>query len=178
MKFKKYIVVGESRVALKCQKVLENFFNDKVELIKSIDAKDEILNAFKDCLIISVHNRYIFKAPCIEKNTIINCHSALLPKHKGMNARIWAIYEGDEKSGITWHKVDYGIDTGDILVQKEIDIDETTTSLKLLNLQHELAANSLQECLENYFKNKTTKQNNKNGGGDITIKRICQMEVI
>lgn len=95
-------------------KSIRKIFNDIVKLIKSIDAKDEILNAFKDCLIISVHNHYIFKAPCIEKNTIINCHSVLLPKHKGINTRIWTIYEGDKRSRITWHKAGYGIDIGDI----------------------------------------------------------------
>ncbi len=141
MKFKKYIVVRESRVVLKCQKVLENFFNNKVKLIKNIDAEGKILNAFKDCLIINIHNYYIFKALCIEKNIIINYHSALFPKCKDINARM-VIYGSDKKSDITWHEVDYSINMGNILAQKEININKTTTSLILLNLQYKLAANT------------------------------------
>lgn len=62
-------------------------------------------------------------------------------------------------------------------MKKEIDIDKTTISLKILNLQHKLAANSLQEYLKIILK---IKQQNKipKIRRDITIKRICQMEII
>ena len=55
-------------------------------------------------------------------------HPSLLPKHRGASAINWAVIDGDTKTGLTIFWVDEGIDTGDILLQKEIDIgpDETT----------------------------------------------------
>nr|WP_244946992.1 formyltransferase family protein [Campylobacter volucris] len=59
---------------------------------------------------------------------------------------MWSIWENDKKSGITWHKVDCGINTGEIILQKEIQITEETTALKLLKKQHSIAIESLKEC--------------------------------
>lgn len=55
-------------------------------------------------------------------------HPSLLPKHRGASAINWAVIDGNSKTGLTIFWVDEGIDTGDILLQKEIDIgpDETT----------------------------------------------------
>ena len=66
-------------------------------------------------------------------------HPSLLPKHRGASAINWAVIDGDTKSGLTIFWVDEGIDTGDILLQKEIAIgpDETTGAVyfnKLLPL--------------------------------------------
>ncbi|EOI6157098.1 formyltransferase family protein, partial [Campylobacter coli] len=94
-----------------------------------------------------------FKKECIQKNTIINYHNALLPFHRGCNAHIWSIWENDKKTGITWHMVKESIDTGDILVQKEIKLDNNCTALSLLNAQHKLALTLFREALE-ILKNK------------------------
>ena len=55
-------------------------------------------------------------------------HPSLLPRHRGASAINWAVIDGDARTGLTIFWVDEGIDTGDILLQKEIDIgpDETT----------------------------------------------------
>ena len=49
----------------------------------------------------------------------INVHNSYLPNHKGKNPYFWAILN-QEKYGVTLHKVDEGIDTGEIIDQKEI----------------------------------------------------------
>jgi methionyl-tRNA formyltransferase len=58
-------------------------------------------------------------------------HPSLLPRHRGASAINWAVIQGDTRTGLTILWVDEGIDTGPILLQKEIDIlpDETTGSL-------------------------------------------------
>ncbi len=67
------------------------------------------------------------------KYGVINCHPSLLPKHRGANPYFWAIKNGDEKTGVTFHSVDNGLDTGDILFQGSIDIEPymNAYSLKL-----------------------------------------------
>jgi methionyl-tRNA formyltransferase len=58
-------------------------------------------------------------------------HPSLLPKHRGASGINWAVIQGDTRTGLTILWVDKGIDTGPILLQKEIDIlpDDTTGSL-------------------------------------------------
>ena len=58
-------------------------------------------------------------------------HPSLLPKHRGSSGINWAVIQGDTRTGLTILWADKGIDTGAILLQKEIDIapDDTTGSL-------------------------------------------------
>lgn len=107
-------------------------------------------------LVLSVMNPWIFtKEVLSNKNLlIINLHHSLLPAHRGRNAEAWAIYEGDAKAGITWHKVDAGIDTGAIYLQKEVEIDDSMTSIKLLMQLNKAALLGLEELLEQGFTQK------------------------
>ena len=61
----------------------------------------------------------------------IQYHPSLLPKHRGPSSINWAIIQGDQKTGLTVFWPDRGLDTGPILLQKEIPIgpDDTTGSL-------------------------------------------------
>jgi len=58
-------------------------------------------------------------------------HPSILPRHRGASGINWAIIQGDTRTGLTILWVDKGIDTGPILLQKEVEIgpDETTGSL-------------------------------------------------
>lgn len=53
---------------------------------------------------------------------IVNVHPALLPAHPGAHAIKDALDAGDEKTGMTIHYIDEGVDTGEIILQKECDI--------------------------------------------------------
>src|SRR4030042_291498 len=66
----------------------------------------------------------ILKAP---KLGTIQYHPSLLPRHRGRSAINWAIIDGDTKTGITILGPDAGIDTGHILLQKEVDISPSDT---------------------------------------------------
>jgi len=58
-------------------------------------------------------------------------HPSLLPRHRGASAINWAIIQGDTRTGLTIFWADKGIDTGPILLQKEVEIgpDNTTGAL-------------------------------------------------
>lgn len=58
-------------------------------------------------------------------------HPSILPRHRGASAINWAIIQGDTRTGLTIFWADKGIDTGPILLQKEVEIkpDDTTGSL-------------------------------------------------
>jgi len=61
----------------------------------------------------------------------IQYHPSLLPKHRGGSAINWAIINGETKTGVSIFWPDKGIDTGPILLQKEVEIspDDTVGSL-------------------------------------------------
>lgn len=61
----------------------------------------------------------------------INLHGSLLPKYRGAAPINWVIVNGESKTGITTMQVDAGMDTGPILLQKEMEIgaDETAPEL-------------------------------------------------
>ncbi|MGO4927772.1 formyltransferase family protein, partial [Fundicoccus sp. Sow4_F4] len=64
-------------------------------------------------------------------NGCIGMHPTLLPVGRGRAAIPWAIIKGLDKTGVTMFKLDEGVDTGDIIGQGVIDINETTTATDL-----------------------------------------------
>ncbi|MDP3258973.1 MAG: methionyl-tRNA formyltransferase [Thermodesulfovibrionales bacterium] len=65
----------------------------------------------------------------------INVHASLLPKYRGAAPIAWAIINGEKKTGITTMLMDRGLDTGDILLQAELEIsDEDTTETLSIRL--------------------------------------------
>ena len=78
----------------------------------------------------------------LPQRSIINVHPSILPKFKGLNAVQQALKSGAKYTGVTIHYVDEGIDTGDIIQQETIKINENDTikSLKkrLQSLEHDL----------------------------------------
>ena len=61
----------------------------------------------------------------------INVHASLLPQYRGAAPIQWAVINGDKKTGITTMYMDIGMDTGDMILKEEveIDVDETTGEL-------------------------------------------------
>jgi len=57
----------------------------------------------------------------------INLHASLLPKYRGAAPIQWAIARGESVTGVTTMRIDAGLDTGDILLQKEIPIEPSDT---------------------------------------------------
>jgi methionyl-tRNA formyltransferase len=58
----------------------------------------------------------------------INLHASLLPKYRGAAPIQWAIANGENVTGVTTMRIDAGLDTGDILLQKEIAVGASDTS--------------------------------------------------
>lgn len=79
----------------------------------------------------------------------IQYHPSLLPKHRGGSAINWPIIQGETKSGLTIFWPDKGIDTGPILLQREVDIDPDDTQGSLyFNKLFPLGVEALLEAVE------------------------------
>ncbi len=78
----------------------------------------------------------------------INIHASLLPDLRGANPIQRSILNGDSKTGITIMKMDAGMDTGDMLLKEEIEIDDNITYGELEDKMSELGAKMILEYLE------------------------------
>lgn len=57
----------------------------------------------------------------------VNVHASLLPKYRGAAPIQWAVINGDKVTGVTTMLMNEGLDTGDILLKKEVGVDEKET---------------------------------------------------
>ena len=93
----------------------------------------DLFTRLKPDLVVLAFVTDIFPERLLNIPTIgtICYHPSLLPRHRGGSAINWAIIQGDTRTGLTILWSDKGIDTGPILLQKEVEIgpDETTGSL-------------------------------------------------
>jgi methionyl-tRNA formyltransferase len=82
-------------------------------------------------MIISYNYRHILKKDvlCIPGKGTINLHISYLPWNRGAYPNVWSFID-DTPKGVTIHLIDEGIDTGNILLQKEVYIDEERETLK------------------------------------------------
>ncbi len=89
--------------------------------------------------LISYGYRYIISKKIINqfKSKAINLHISYLPWNRGADPNLWSFID-DTPKGVTIHKIDEGIDTGDILVQKKVlfnENDTLETSYKKLQIE-------------------------------------------
>ncbi len=75
-------------------------------------------------------------------------HPSLLPRHRGASAINWALIQGDLRTGLTIFWVEKGIDTGPILLQKEVEIGpEDTTGTLYFNTLFPLGVKAMTEAV-------------------------------
>jgi len=113
---------------------LHNFLLSKYDVIQAED-KIEIKDVENVDYIISFGYKHIIKEDviCRAKNPIINLHISYLPYNRGYHPNFWSFLE-DTPKGVTIHYIDKGIDTGEIILQKEILFnDEEDTLSKTYN---------------------------------------------
>jgi len=77
----------------------------------------------------------------------INLHGSLLPKYRGAAPIQWAIARGETVTGVTTMRIDEGLDTGDILLMREMPIDPEDTAVTLAPRLAELGSGLMLETL-------------------------------
>ncbi len=85
-----------------------------------------ILREYNADIMVSIAGNQIFKQPLIDMAPygILNLHTALLPKYRGLMPSFWVLRNCEEKTGVSVFYVDAGIDSGDIIIQREISIGD------------------------------------------------------
>ncbi len=82
------------------------------------------------------------------KHGTYNLHGSLLPKYRGAAPINWAVIHGETKTGVTAFKLKHAIDTGDIVLQKELTILSIDTAGTIHNKMMYLAATTVLETVQ------------------------------
>lgn len=131
---------------------LKNQGDDVVHTGQKVDLN--MVKEHKPDMIISHNYKYLLTSEIIKypKYGCINLHISLLPWNRGAYPNVWSFLM-DTPKGVTIHYIDEGIDTGDIIIQKEVFIDEEKETIKS---SYEILHREIQ-CLfkENWGKIKT-----------------------
>lgn len=100
--------------------------------------------------IISYGYQHILKEDVLDKfsNKAINLHISLLPWNMGADPNLWSFLE-DTPKGVTIHYLDYGIDTGDILAQQEVNYVPEDT----LRTSYERLSKTIEELFRRVWPN-------------------------
>lgn len=117
-------------------------------------------------ILISVNYLFIIKSNLITlpKKIAFNIHGSLLPKYRGRTPHVWAIINNEKITGITAHLIEEGCDTGKIIEQLKVQINEKDTGADILNKYSELYFPMIESIIEKVKIDKVVAvpQNNKN----------------
>lgn len=94
----------------------------------------------------------------IPKKGSINVHGSLLPKYRGAAPIQWSVLNGDKETGITTMYMDAGMDTGDMILTKKVEIDEDDTTGTLWEKLAKIGAELLVETLDMIEKNEAPRK--------------------
>jgi methionyl-tRNA formyltransferase len=118
------------------------------EKIRSPEAQELLQRLAPDCIVIIAYGQIIpARLLTIPKLGWINLHASLLPKYRGAAPINWAITNGETTTGLTTMRIDAGMDTGDMLLQEEIEIAPEETAPQVANSMSEAGAPLMAETL-------------------------------
>jgi methionyl-tRNA formyltransferase len=118
------------------------------ERIKREEAVQQIRALAPDVIVVMAYGQILPRAVLdIPPIACLNLHASLLPRHRGAAPIQSAILAGDPKTGITVMYMDEGLDTGDILLKRTIDIAPDETGGSLHDRLAEISPGALEEAL-------------------------------
>ncbi len=112
---------------------------------------NEIKNLNPDLIVTAAYGKIlperILKIPDIGA---LNVHASILPSYRGAAPIQWCIFNGDEKSGITFMEMDKGMDTGAIIEIKEVPVPSEMNAGELTEKLSNLGAKFLPDIILRY----------------------------
>ena len=148
-------------LALQQSPVKELAVANKIPLLQPLKLKDpqflEQLAAWKPDLQVVVAFRMLPEVVwALPPMGTINLHGSLLPNYRGAAPINWALINGEKKTGVTTFLLKHEIDTGDLLLQRELEIEQTDNFVTLYNKLKVMGAKVLTETIERYVQEKIT----------------------
>lgn len=111
-----------------------------VKIIKDLNPDLIVVVAFGQILPKSILD--------IPKFGCVNVHVSLLPKYRGAAPINWVIINGEDKTGVTTMYMDEGLDTGDMILTSEFELNDEITAGELHDIMKEEGAKVLKETID------------------------------
>ncbi|EGT2202626.1 methionyl-tRNA formyltransferase [Clostridioides difficile] len=133
--------------------VKELAIENNIPVYQPVKARDkEFIDTIKslnpDVIVVVAFGQILPKGILeIPKLGCINVHVSLLPKYRGAAPINWVIINGEEKTGVTTMYMDEGLDTGDMILKTEVNLDENITAGELHDKMMNIGAETLKETL-------------------------------
>ena len=143
-------------VKVKSQELgLEIYQPEKVNCEDSLNRLKELS---PDFIVVAAYGQILKKELLdIPKYGCINVHASLLPKYRGAAPINWAVINGEKETGITIMEMNAGIDSGDILLQDKVAINEEDDSETIHDKLAHLGGKLIVEALDSIKENKISK---------------------
>ena len=123
------------------------------ETLKSEDVAEKISELKPDVIIVAAYGKILPERILnIPQLGCINIHASLLPKYRGAAPINRAIMNGDTVGGITIMYMEKGLDTGDMIIRKPVDIPSTMTAGEYHDILSVMGADAIADTMEQ-FKN-------------------------
>ncbi len=127
-------------------------YNIEVSQPQRVRGDEEFYNKLKqvepDLIVVVAFGQILPKEVLdLPRLGCINVHGSLLPKYRGAAPIQWSVINGDTKTGVTIMYMDVGLDTGDMIYKKEMDIMQAETSETLYEKMKVVGAQALLEAI-------------------------------
>ena len=147
-----------------------SIFNKKNNLVKTLERREipyfklteninnpksiKNIERFKPDILVSILGNQIFKKPIINfaPMGILNLHSSLLPKYRGLMPTFWVLKNNEKKTGVSVFYVDEGIDSGPIISQIEVSIDNKSQR-DLIEITKKIGMEAISKSIDQIHKN-------------------------
>ena len=108
------------------------------------------LNKIKPDIILSISCPQLFKEKLLDTPTLycLNAHGTLLPRHRGVFGSFWTLYCNDKVAGGTLHTMELKIDAGNIIWQKELEVEKDDTQFSIAYKTKNMMAKGLVKIFE------------------------------
>ena len=113
--------------------------------VRVVDEQD--IYAIRDLLFLSLEYDRIIKVENFLSNRLFNIHFSYLPEYKGMYTSVLPLLFNELSTGVTLHEINNGIDTGRIVDQKRINLNDDLTSENLYHHLTELGVDLIKSNL-------------------------------
>ncbi|HEY6267946.1 MAG TPA: methionyl-tRNA formyltransferase [Candidatus Acidoferrum sp.] len=118
------------------------------EKIRAAESEELLRKLAPDCVVIIAYGQIIpARLLPIPKLGWINLHASLLPKFRGAAPINWAIVNGQIRTGVTTMRIDAGMDTGEMLLQRELEMGPNETAPELAVRLSEIGGPLMAETL-------------------------------
>ncbi len=155
------------------EKNLKIFQPEKIR--NNIEFIQEIKNLKPDVICVVAYGKILPQELLdIPKLGCVNVHGSLLPKYRGAAPIQWAVLNGDKTTGVTTMYMDAGMDTGDMILKKEVEIGENETTGELWIKLSKIGGELLVETLKMMEEGNAPREKQS---GDFTLAPMLKKEM-